>query len=170
MFFESELEDILDTFEPLKFGSRKYIFVPINDKEDKFQAVGGSHWALLLYVVKGEYFIYFDSSSGVISSSYDIAMKVYSVAHETTEPVDKKTLRIVHYKNSPKQANNYDCGMYTILLTESLAKWLAVDKKPLEDKPEEFEDLKPSFVTKKRKELYELVNDLAVKKGKEKGI
>jgi len=166
MYFETDMEDILDIFSPLKFENKKYVIIPINDKEDKHQAVGGSHWALLLYVVGEDYFVYFDSSSGVIPTIYDVANKVNAVKNKTTKLLDEKTLKIIHYKNSPKQINSYDCGMYVLSLAEALAERLLKETKPLDDKAEEFDFVKPSYITKKRKEIYDLINDLVAKKGK----
>ena len=164
MYFESDMNDVQETFAPLNFDKKKYIIAPINDKEDKRQAVGGSHWSLLLYVVQEDYFVYFDSTSGIIPSTYEVAMKIYAVTHKTLDHIEPEQLRIGIYKNSPQQKNSYDCGMYVLTVTEKLANVLMKEQRVPEDKSEEFSDISPNYVTEQRKRIYELISKLSGEK------
>ena len=64
--FEDSFEELQEYCSPLKIADKNYLLIPVNDKEDKFLPVGGSHWSLLVMNVINEEFFYYDSTPGVI--------------------------------------------------------------------------------------------------------
>ena len=75
--------------------------MPINDKEDKFQAVGGSHWGLLVYNVEKDNFLYLDSMNNIISNTGSIAAKIKSVKNQRNkskqpEPIGNRRTEVTN--------------------------------------------------------------------------
>ena len=124
--FEDQYDELEDYCQPLKLASRDFVFVPVNDKEDKFLPVGGSHWALLVLRVKEKAFYYYDSAGAVIKNASRIAIKFISLL-EGQMMADPTKLNLTVVKECAKQQNSYDCGIYTLLNIKELLDCTAKD-------------------------------------------
>lgn len=156
--FEDQFEELEDYCQPLKIGKRSYVFIPVNDKSDKFLPVGGSHWALLVLEVKTQEFYYYDSTGGVISMANELARKFLSVLR--AEPIETNSeAKFNRVKDSSRQKNGYDCGMYLLLNTQNLLQSLNNGEKLDSTKPL-VPTIIPTQVTKARSDIKKLISDL----------
>ena len=137
--------------------------MPINDKEDKFQAVGGSHWGLLVYNVEKDNFLYLDSMNNIISNTGSIAAKIKSVKNQ--KEFIENDVEIFQIKEIPQQKNSYDCGMYVLVFTEVISEFLGKGGDFI-DIGRELAKIDQNTIKEKRKEIKKLILSLAEKKAK----
>lgn len=108
------LRDTRDLLSPLKLNEEKYIFVPINDSNGVSNTTSGTHWSLLVFSKATGKYYYFDSCG-----SYN-----YSAAEKTAKALNKVLGNdekiVIETCTTPQQNNNKDCGIYLILITETL--------------------------------------------------
>lgn len=124
-----DYEFVLDS---LNITNAKYLFLPVNDSQDLAEIKnsnshseqiygGGSHWSLLVYEKMTKKFFYYDSLGGYnINSAKVIAKKMFNYLEK--EDITETDIIIVN--SSPQQNNNYDCGIFTIALTEIIISYV----------------------------------------------
>ncbi|CAL4230194.1 unnamed protein product [Meganyctiphanes norvegica] len=98
----------------------EYIFFPVNDNElvDKSE---GSHWSLLVYSKNDHTWYHLDSQRGLNNKHARCLMtKVNAIMDGETPPKFVVT-------NCTQQDNGYDCGTFTMLHAQEMAK-KAVEK------------------------------------------
>ncbi|KAI9138040.1 hypothetical protein BKA69DRAFT_827463 [Paraphysoderma sedebokerense] len=111
----SDVEDprYLKSALPPSLDTLHIAFLPVND--NRSDAVGGSHWSLLVFVKPLNTFYYYDSSGAYnISAAKYIASKWICLLN----PQDNK-YKFEHLP-SPQQQNNHDCGLFVMCYTFAL--------------------------------------------------
>merc|ERR1712179_756577 len=135
----------------LKLNEKDYIFFPVNDNKE-LDSEGGSHWSLLVYASDEKHrgFYHYDPLG---SANLQHATELMERLSETNVFPKSKIIEEI----SPKQINNYDCGIYTLIYAGTLARDIAkgADHKRFNITPEE--------VSKCRKTLQQKIS---VEKGK----
>ncbi|XP_064633000.1 sentrin-specific protease 8-like [Lineus longissimus] len=136
-------------FIKLELHTKKLVFLAVNDSTDASQA-GGSHWSLLVFSRKDGIISHYDSNHGYNeAAARSIAKKIYPYLRAYGEVEYQEAL-------TPQQNNCYDCGIYVVSVTECLCmKYLESFKSPLD------EFVTPGYVSKKRKDLIDLILRLA---------
>lgn len=138
--------------EPLKIQTRNFILFVLNDNEQS-DVSGGSHWTLLVYSKPDKTFFHFDSLG---SSNYHTCskfVKIFKACLSTTDEISTKQVDCL------QQSNSYDCGIY-VLCHADLACKKIVQSNSLAD----IKKINYKFVTVKRNELAEIVQNLSNKK------
>lgn len=158
IYFDDSIEDLQQVMGFLDLKSKKYIFIPLNDSQDRFKVGSGMHWSLLIYSVVDNLFFYIDSTSSYISSTDNITEKLIKIIFNETKQI------IIHKIFTGIQSNSYDCGMFVLMFSEALATHLS--------KSDEFDQelinkilgqIQQKDVLNKRKEIYDLIKSFKVK-------
>jgi sentrin-specific protease 8 len=100
-------------FLDAKALNEKVILVPINDHQG--QESGGSHWSLAVYLRDSNKWLYYDS----MASNHNTSLAKYTckkINDYLSGSFDFAQIDI------NQQKNNYDCGLYVILLSEFFTK------------------------------------------------
>lgn len=93
---------------------KNYAFMPIKNDQ-----AGGSHWSLLVYSRLLNIFFHYDSLNG---SNARVAKKVAERIYQfLSVPIGARFVEA----ETPQQSNGYDCGMYVLKITKSLATRLS---------------------------------------------
>ena len=188
--FSHNLEDTVEIFQPLRLERKQTVFLPVNDNTNKHIAGGGSHWALLVYSrlpsgeegVSGNQFTYIDSAGGDMIGTVEkiaskMAMGIDAMRAGLTEEKEfarfekewKDAPAVMQYFAGPRQHNSYDCGMFVLATTEALLEYLCTQKPGSSDpplridmelEPKVLENVNQAAVTKKRKQILELIHEL----------
>lgn len=110
----------LDTSEQILFIKdldllmKSYVFIPISDRISLTSP--STHWSLLVLHVPSLSFLHFDSIANKNKEAANITMKNLCSAFEYSNiPYE------VPQAKTPQQSNSYDCGVYTVLMAETLA-------------------------------------------------
>jgi len=155
-FIKMSSEDELPIFlEPLDLSSKDIIFLALNDSETIDAAGSGSHWSLLVFCRHLNACAHFDSAN-----SYN-----YSAARKLTKKLGlfvKTDNTSVNFMEGfiSQQTNGSDCGVYTITAAENICKYLSsVSASSNLDIPLRI-DVDPPSITKKRKELEDIIECL----------
>mmetsp|Transcript_29668 Transcript_29668/g.30802 ORF Transcript_29668/g.30802 Transcript_29668/m.30802 type:complete len:245 (+) Transcript_29668:20-754(+) len=176
IYFDDCIEDLFYMLSPLDMKSKKYIFLPINDSNDRFQIGGGMHWALMVYSVQEDKYFYIDSTSSTIKHIHTISQKLkkivnFAESNKNTEEktIDEKNKGSSHMSSTIElstvltgiQRNSYDCGMYALCFTEVLLDRLVESKGRLSTKEEELKEVVLNVSQKgmslKRKAIYDTI-------------
>ncbi|PIN01402.1 Sentrin-specific cysteine protease (Ulp1 family) [Handroanthus impetiginosus] len=155
-----DVASLKDFVEPLHLSQKKLIIFPINDNADVSMAEGGSHWSLLAFERNANVFVHHDSSGGINGAH---AKRVYRTVVSYIASSDAK---YVECSSTPKQVNGYDCGLYVTAIARAICDWYQSDGlKNLEDLwfSTIKEQITPSFVSKMRNDMLELVRSLMAK-------
>lgn len=162
---ETNLDDINQCiFIPLQMGEKKFIFSPINDNTKIAYQTGGSHWALNLIDVTNSKILYFDSMLSNINNARRFQKKIEKLFNKkfTFEcPIEE------HY-----QGNSYDCGMFVLGFTQVILEYLknnkfdgdSLVKVNFDQLFNNSERIKQENMSKFRKEIKEIINNLIQKK------
>lgn len=119
LLFENELEDLNEALSQIPLQSKTLIFCPINDNSNP-EALGGTHWTLLVYAVKLNKGFYFDSLSNSranLQNASNILGKLSWLLRQPNPEINQVTIR-------HRQNNTYDCGVYVLMITEYISKSL----------------------------------------------
>ena len=100
------------TIEDLRLKKVDWVFFPLNNNLGDRE--GGSHWSLLVYQTNGNTFYHFDSISGMNNRSVAMIIKKL-IKNEYKIPE-------VKYVKCPRQKNGYDCGPFTLMFADNIAK------------------------------------------------
>ena len=96
------------------------LLVPINDHQG--QEIGGTHWSLAVYLKESDKWFYYDS----LASEYNtnLAKKTCTKIYKyiKSDPIDFTQMEI------SLQSNNYDCGLYVVIISEIISKNLKISK------------------------------------------
>ena len=105
----------------------------MNDKE--LDSEGGSHWSLLIVYASDEKHRGFYHHAPLGSANLQHATDLMERLSETNVFPKSKIIEEI----SPKQINNYDCGIYTLIYAGMLARDIAkgADPKMFNITPEE---------------------------------
>ena len=122
------------------------MFFPVNDN-NKLDGEGGSHWSLLVYASDEKHRGFYHHDP--------IGRANLQHATELMERLSKADVLFktkIKEADSPKQINNYDCGIYTLIYAGMLARDIAkgADPKTINITPEE--------VIKCRKTLWQKIS------------
>eukprot|EP00955_Chlamydomonas_euryale_P111693 366083-Chlamydomonas_euryale.AAC.19 len=109
-------EEAALVLEPLAVRQKELVMFAVNDNTDVEAAGGGSHWTLLLYSRSASSFRHYDSQSN--RSSRAAATKLYRAVHKALAA--GRDCPLVHVEEMPQQQNGYDCGVYVLMVTDSL--------------------------------------------------
>ena len=137
----ADLDHVRGTVKDLKLDENNYVFLPVNDN-NKLDGEGGSHWSLLVYAADEKHrgFYHHDPIGRA------------NLQH-ATELMERLSKADGFFKNkmneadSPKQINNYDCGIYASIYAGMLAKGIAEGADP------KVPNITPEEVIKCRKTL-----------------
>jgi hypothetical protein len=124
--FQLETEEELDGFrEGVDLDSKRWVFVPVNSHTSILQT--GSHWSLLAYHVPSSTGIHMDSMNGANNQqATDLMNKLNKIvsAKSRKEP----TFISLPPSVCPQQQDSFNCGVYLLLLTNSLARSIVASK------------------------------------------
>ncbi|CAD7957547.1 unnamed protein product [Amoebophrya sp. A25] len=172
---ESDEDDLAQTIDSLGIFSpdRVRVYFPLNNNSDSDVAGGGTHWSLLCFELpgrgRGEDRIV-SSTSGVWRHFDSGGSMNFPVAVEFATKLSRfftgssggsgEAPHIVQEK-VPQQANNHDCGLYTICFAELIAATTSD-----QDTRGSLDTLTPLGVTRKRLEIKELIQNYVSEQGK----
>lgn len=99
-------------FLDIKALNSKVLLVPINDHQGEDS--GGCHWSLAVYLSETKTWIYYDS----LKSKYNTLL-----AKETCKKINDYLSCPLEFTQIEinQQVNNYDCGLYVILISECIS-------------------------------------------------
>lgn len=89
------------------------ILVPINDHQG--EESGGSHWSLAVYYKDTNKWVYYDS----MASNHNTCLAKYTCKKINDYLSGSFTFTQIEIS---QQTNNYDCGLYVILISEYISK------------------------------------------------
>ncbi|KAJ3447288.1 sentrin-specific protease [Anaeramoeba flamelloides] len=162
-------QEIKEIFQASDLSKQEYIFLPINNKTD-FDQFSGSHWSLLIFVKSLSTFFYYDSySQGNYKIAKQFAKRLAPVLIPNNTQNEKVSKPNFVKVKSPQQENLFDCGVFLLAFTRFFVKSICAEKKEINDK---FFDNKKNLsnhitqeiVTKLRKDLLKIINNLRKKK------
>ena len=121
------------TVKDLKLNENDYVFFPVNDN-NKLDGEGGSHWSLLVYASDEKHRGFYHHDP-IGSANLQHATELMERLSKANVFFKSKIIEAV----SPKQINNYDCGIYTLIYAGMLARDIAkgADPKMFNITPEE---------------------------------
>jgi sentrin-specific protease 8 len=194
MYFlcRTDESDFADTFEGCDVSSStELVFFPLNNNTSVTKS-GGSHWTLLVLDVPRAAIYSFDSMQGSndraanklakalapllpklqsASDSSDVKKKSKEATKEARASASssKSANVTVSFPPTPQQCNGFDCGVYTLLVAEVLARARADSKDGLPlDSDAVVQQLKesvtPKSVAQKREDIRAIIMRMA--KGK----
>ncbi|KAA6359858.1 MAG: putative Sentrin-specific protease 8 [Streblomastix strix] len=160
--------DFNSFFDGLELKSKQIICLPVSNSTDPTQ-VGGSHFSLLVYSQdakilgdlsndnsNGPIFLHFDSSG---NQNQSFAKKLcQKLSIHILGSYDKK---IFSNAISPQQTNSYDCGVYVMAIVQFLFDVLTGRIDGECTRSALFTAVTPQKVTKFRKEIKNLIIELA---------
>jgi Ulp1 family protease len=118
-----------DEFQEVYAGnqlvSKDYVFVPINDNQSF--VTSSSHWSLLVMHVPSSQFWHFDShGSHNTESAKAFAQFLVHCCRVSNHPAYTTESAKLTFKNvrCSHQQNGYDCGVYVLMNTELLFRYL----------------------------------------------
>lgn len=103
---------------------KEYVFLPVSDSSSVHSIVlgSGSHWSLVLLDKNHKIFYQFDSlETNNLQHALAISQKLNNVYSPTVN------ISFLNVK-TPRQENNVDCGMHTLLNAVTLAAEIQKDK------------------------------------------
>ena len=121
-----------DTIEILtqELNLKKYnfIFMIVNDNQDKFKQEGGNHWCLLIYEKKSNIFFCFDSFSlkNPMENAIFLSKKIGKILNKGWT-FDQKS-NFVLFDNTPQQINSFDCGCFSLVFSYNLIKMICSEQ------------------------------------------
>ena len=110
-----------DFIEPLKLSEKKLVIFPINNNDDVERAEGGTHWSLLAFEKTANVFVHHDSCGGLNDGH---ARRLYeAVVGFMGNSNSSRAPQYQECKDSPQQANGYDCGLYVAATARAIFFW-----------------------------------------------
>ena len=121
----------------LNIGQRKYVLLAVNNN-NKLDKAGGYHWSLLVYKVKDDVWLHYDSMEDLNLCE---AKTIVNRMQDYLKPGSTPKLEIVY---STQQRNGYDCGAYTMINAQiaALTLTLEVPISPVEVEKEDITNLR----------------------------
>ena len=111
------LTDVFSTTaNSLNIGQKEYVLMAVNN--NKLDKAGGYHWSLVVYKVKDDVWLHYDSMDPV---NLKEAKSLVSRMQEYIEPGSTPMLFTM---GSTQQKNNCDCGAYTMINAGKVALML----------------------------------------------
>ena len=107
------------TANSLNIGQKEYVLMAVNN--NKLDKAGGHHWSLVVYKVKDDVWLHYDSMEDL---NLNEAKAIVRRIQQYIKPGSTPELDIV---GSTQQRNNYDCGAYTMLNAQSAALTLTME-------------------------------------------
>ncbi|KAI9193407.1 uncharacterized protein BJ171DRAFT_528232 [Polychytrium aggregatum] len=106
---------------PKDLAKKNIVFLPINDSDGTTNSISGSHWSLLVFYRPTNSFYYYDSLGRYNLSAAKLTKDKF--APLLVPRLLNKFEQVSHFAQveTPIQVNGYDCGCYTIAITEILA-------------------------------------------------
>ncbi|KAJ0987705.1 hypothetical protein J5N97_006061 [Dioscorea zingiberensis] len=108
----------VEAVKPLNFPARDLVVFTVNDSSDVTQAGGGTHWSLLVYVRGMNAVVHHDSYSPMNRIQ---ARVFFNAVNEFLGDGSAGVKFIEGY--TPKQRNEYDCGLYVMRVARVLCDW-----------------------------------------------
>jgi Ulp1 family protease len=127
--FQLESEEELDDFrEGNDIDGTEWIFLPVNNASSLLEA--GSHWSLLAYHVNTSIGIHMDSMRG---SNDGPAKEILTKINNTVSLKMRGEPQLLSLSPSvcPQQREGYNCGVYSALFAESVARFV-ISREPAE--------------------------------------
>ena len=120
----------------LNIGQRKYVLLAVNN--NKLDKAGGYHWSLLVYKVKDDVWLHYDSMEDLNLCE---AKTIVNRMQDYLKPGSTPKLDVVY---STQQRNGYDCGAYTMINAQiaALTLTLEVPISPVEVEKEDITNLR----------------------------
>uniref|UniRef100_H2YV88 Ubiquitin-like protease family profile domain-containing protein n=1 Tax=Ciona savignyi TaxID=51511 RepID=H2YV88_CIOSA len=131
--------DIEGLISPLNLGTKRLIFLPINNNPDP--EAGGSHWSLLVLDQDLNIFEHYDSYG---DTNYLVAVEVASKFSSILKSQVKKV-------PTPQQCNGSDCGVYVIKIA------LLIGQSKLRSSPWKPDQLTYDIISRERENMKELI-------------
>jgi len=138
------------------------VLMPINDKEDPDQHVGGAHWSLLCYrrqTNAAGCFEHYDSCASHNLPQAKAVARCFSplVGHSGS-------MNLVQMK-VPQQANGHDCGVYVLGFAERLCyEFIAFSLPPPGETAPSINKLTPTVIAQQRTDLLQKLMALAAER------
>ena len=114
---EGFTDDFSIILEPLNIWQKKYIFMAVNDNKSKTEP-GGQHWSLLIYTIKEDMWYHYDSLNNLnLKEARYLVGRIQDYLRPGATPKITEAI-------CTQQDNNYDCGAYTMIYAQNIAKIL----------------------------------------------
>jgi len=154
------MDDLKICLKNLELESKEFIFIPVNDINNKYNGGGGNHWSLLIYQKKNNEFFYLDSMNSFINNTHIIVKNLKTILNiENTQNGE-----ITDIESCKIQQNTYDCGMFVLAFTEAILNQLEQNQFKLKLDETAIENCLRSVnqkeIKSKRKKILELIENL----------
>ncbi|XP_076368766.1 sentrin-specific protease 8-like [Tachypleus tridentatus] len=146
-------EDAQSILESMCVSKKELIFLPINDCTSA-EAMGGSHWSLLVYCSAPWGFQHYDSHTGSVNLLYAERVACIIAPYIGKEYDSNQIVQVLEMECT-QQHNSYDCGIHVICNTE------AICRKHFLNDPQHISDIVSSeAIFKARQDLRNLIYSL----------
>ncbi len=152
VYFEDCIDELNEYF-PVNLETRDYIFLPVNDNTNKYNAGGGSHWALLVYQKSDDKFYYLDSMLSYIENTTILCEKI-------SKMMGKKKFEVICPLVTKYQDNTYDCGMFVLAFTELIIEYVKTNKLTENCFDAVFDNLNQKYIKDMRIAAINIINKL----------
>lgn len=105
-------DDYSHLLEHIDFNNNNFLIMPITDA-NVLNDFEGSHWSVLFFDKLAGAFFHYDSLNNHNASHADLVMNKITKYLNLKNPTTK-----IHIMDCPKQINNYDCGVHSIIAIE----------------------------------------------------
>ena len=104
------------TANSLNIGQKEYVLMAVNN--NKLDKAGGHHWSLVVYKVKDDVWLHYDSME-------DLNLReAKSLVNRMQEYIEPGSTPKLYTMGSTQQRNNCDCGAYTMINAAKVAQML----------------------------------------------
>ena len=157
IIWDDDIDDLKQMTSYLNFEKREVIVLPINDVESPLGLSNGNHWAVLVLFIETNQIFYFDSLNNTLKTAKILTNKLGKML--------ERSLQFSQVYLSEAQENSFDCGVFVIAYSEEIVKLDRSGEKLNEDSiSEAIRKVKQSEVSKKRKEIKNLISEMIASK------
>lgn len=118
-------EDLIDALASLRLQTKDYVAIPVNDSESTTTPNSGTHWSLLIWSKRHQQFFHYDSSPPHNTrAATRISRCLWPAISRNQFSKSKKlgALPDVIAAKCPRQSNDSDCGVYLLLILNTLLR------------------------------------------------
>lgn len=123
ILLEDDDDERAELLKSLNIGDRETIFMPIHDsKEGEETNEAGSHWSLLVWNKRDMQFYHYDSQPDRNrATARKVGERIWAVIRKTYLFAEPPPMPPIFECYVPPQANEADCGVYVMFITNLLS-------------------------------------------------